>query len=206
LRYGILPEGNAPFDPHNEFTGKNLLYTARGIADIAREIGSRARRRRRSADARAHHAASGPRDTTRPHLDDKVLTGWNGLMIARVSRARRACSPAARRWARRYGGGSGSAPPRVRAAAAFVKRRDVEPERGRAVAAISDTGDAAIEAYAEDYASLVFGLLELFQADGDPSGSSGRSRLQARRTAVLGCGRRRLVQHDRRTTRRCWSA
>ena len=33
LRYGLLPDGNAPFDPQNEFTGKNLLYTARGIAD-----------------------------------------------------------------------------------------------------------------------------------------------------------------------------
>ena len=29
-------------------------------------------------------------------------------------------------------------------------------------------GDAAIEAYAEDYAFLVFGILELFQADGNP--------------------------------------
>ena len=29
-------------------------------------------------------------------------------------------------------------------------------------------GDAAIEAYAEDYAFLIFGLLELFQADGNP--------------------------------------
>ena len=28
LRYGILPDGNAPFDPQNEFTAKNLLYTA----------------------------------------------------------------------------------------------------------------------------------------------------------------------------------
>ena len=37
-RYGLLPEGNAPFDPQNEFTDKNLLYTARGIADIATEL------------------------------------------------------------------------------------------------------------------------------------------------------------------------
>ena len=29
-------------------------------------------------------------------------------------------------------------------------------------------GDAAIDGYAEDYAYLIFGLLELFQAGGDP--------------------------------------
>ena len=30
-------------------------------------------------------------------------------------------------------------------------------------------GEAGVEAYAEDYAYLIFGLLELFQADGDPA-------------------------------------
>jgi len=30
-------------------------------------------------------------------------------------------------------------------------------------------GDAAVEGYAEDYAYLTFGLLELFQSDGDPA-------------------------------------
>jgi uncharacterized protein YyaL (SSP411 family) len=35
-------------------------------------------------------------------------------------------------------------------------------------------GDAAVEGYAEDYAYLIFGLLELFQTDGDPRGSNGR--------------------------------
>ena len=30
-------------------------------------------------------------------------------------------------------------------------------------------GHAEIDAYAEDYASLIFGLLELFQADADPA-------------------------------------
>ena len=36
-RFGLVPGGNAPFDPHAEFTGKNILYTARSIADIARD-------------------------------------------------------------------------------------------------------------------------------------------------------------------------
>ena len=59
-------------------------------------------------------------------------------------------------------------------------------------------GEAAIDAYAEDYACLIWGLLELFQADGDPvvarvgpraAGAPGR--------AVLGRRGRRLVQHHR---------
>ena len=31
-RFGIEPAGNAPHDPHGEFTGKNLLYIAQSIA------------------------------------------------------------------------------------------------------------------------------------------------------------------------------
>src|SRR6185436_20400358 len=34
-RYGIRPSGNAPADPQGEFTGKNLLYTARSLVDVA---------------------------------------------------------------------------------------------------------------------------------------------------------------------------
>jgi uncharacterized protein YyaL (SSP411 family) len=37
-RYGILPNGNAPFDPQHEFVNKNLLYTAQSIADIAKGV------------------------------------------------------------------------------------------------------------------------------------------------------------------------
>ena len=41
-------------------------------------------------------------------------------------------------------------------------------------------GEAAIDAYAEDYAYLVWGLLELFQADGDPEWLEWALALQAR--------------------------
>ncbi|MCH7746951.1 MAG: thioredoxin domain-containing protein, partial [Acidobacteria bacterium] len=39
FRYGIEPDGNAPHDPHGEFTHKNLLYVARGVEDVARLSG-----------------------------------------------------------------------------------------------------------------------------------------------------------------------
>jgi hypothetical protein len=41
-------------------------------------------------------------------------------------------------------------------------------------------GEGAISAYAEDYACLVFGLLELFQADGDPGWLEWALELQRR--------------------------
>ena len=39
LRFGLEPGGNAPFDPQQEFTGKNLLYTAATFEDIAARVG-----------------------------------------------------------------------------------------------------------------------------------------------------------------------
>src|SRR5262245_44540863 len=38
-RYGIEPNGNAPEDPQQEFVGKNLLYVARSVEDLATEFG-----------------------------------------------------------------------------------------------------------------------------------------------------------------------
>ena len=43
-RFGIEPDGNAPHDPQAEFTGKNLLYTAASIEEIARDSGDLGRR------------------------------------------------------------------------------------------------------------------------------------------------------------------
>ena len=72
LRFGIEPNGNAPFDPQQEFTGKNLLYTATTFDDIAaacRPAGRRRRRRRRPGPGRCCSrratAAASDRSTTR---------------------------------------------------------------------------------------------------------------------------------------------
>src|SRR4029450_5650905 len=81
-RFGIRPDGNAPEDPHGEFTGKNLLYVASSLEEVAARTG----RTREEVEASLHRARMTLFETRlsrpRPHLDDKVLTGWNGLMLS----------------------------------------------------------------------------------------------------------------------------
>ncbi|MGH8638322.1 MAG: thioredoxin domain-containing protein, partial [Burkholderiales bacterium] len=156
-RFGIEPNGNAPQDPQGEFTGKNLLYQAEPAHDVA------VRTDRSEAEVAA---ALGRIRTTlfearakrpRPHLDDKVLTAWNGLMIAAFARAARVLPDAPR---------SGDYLRAAQRAAGFIRRTLWDEER-RTLLRRYRQQEAGIEAYAEDYAFLIFGLLELFQADGD---------------------------------------
>jgi len=93
------------------------------------------------------------RKRVRPHLDDKVLTAWNGLMVAAFARASRVLPDGAPYLAA------------ARRAADFIRTR---MWRDGVLLRRYRRGEAAIEGYAEDYAYLIFGLLELFQADPDP--------------------------------------
>ena len=154
-RFGILPGGNAPFDPHAEFTGKNLLYVAATVEELAAPLGvSDADVSVRLANARQRmFEASRPRP--RPHLDDKVLTAWNGLMIAAFARGARVLSSAGHLQV-------------AQKAAGFIRAR-LWDAASRTLYRRYRDGEVAIGGYAEDYAYLVWGLVELFQADGDPA-------------------------------------
>ena len=173
-------DGNAPIDPQGEFTGQNILYIARPIEAIAADTGRAGRGRHRGARARARRPLRRARPRPRPHLDDKVLTAWNGLMIAAFARAARVL-PA--RPARRIDGGCWAC--RGRARGGRVRPRLWDAGGGRLLRRYRD-GEAAIDGYAEDYAYLVFGLLELFQADGDGVARVGDRTAAAPGRAVLG--------------------
>lgn len=90
----------------------------------------------------------------RPHRDDKVLTDWNGLMIAAFAMGGRVFGEEAFTGAAREG-------------AAFLLRV-LSPSPGRLLHRYRE-GDRAVEGLLDDYAFLVWGLLELYEAAYDPS-------------------------------------
>jgi uncharacterized protein YyaL (SSP411 family) len=86
-RYGVEPSGNVRNDPQAEFTGRNILFEAHSVSETAHHftVGEAvvAASLRETSDKLM--AARSKR--VRPHLDDKVLAGWNGLMISAFAQA-----------------------------------------------------------------------------------------------------------------------
>ncbi len=134
--YGMEPYGNVSNDPHHEFTGKNILFQARLFEDLDAET--------ILFDARAKRP--------RPHLDDKILTAWNGLMISAFAKGAAILDSAKYAQA-------------AQRAADFVlstlRREDgTLLRRYRA-------GDAAIAGMLDDYAFFAQGLIDLYEATFD---------------------------------------
>ena len=151
--YGVEPDGNVAEDPQGEFRNKNILIVRHGVDEAAAQFGvpvdvvrdrlAEARERLRGVRAQR----------PRPHRDDKTLTGWNGLMISAFARAAQVLEE----------------PRYVTAAqrsAAFVRTHLVDPATGRLWRSYRD-GRAGIGAYADDYAFLIQGLLDLYETSFD---------------------------------------
>jgi hypothetical protein len=87
--FGVRPEGNVPRerDPHQEFTGRNILAQARSLADSAKEHGLELQAASDLLQSCLERLRAARSERRRPHLDDKVIAGWNGLMITALSRA-----------------------------------------------------------------------------------------------------------------------
>jgi uncharacterized protein YyaL (SSP411 family) len=171
-RFGVRPGGNAPFDPQNEFANKNLLYTARPLADVAQKAGLSALEVVEVLEGARHALFERRSSRPRPHLDDKILTAWNGLMIGAFARV-----------ARTVPGAEDFLEDATRAAR-FVRRNLWNPVTLTLLRRYRK-GDASVEGYAEDYAYLIFGLLELFQAGGDPEWLEWALQLQQRQDALF---------------------
>ena len=172
-RYGVETQGNALADPQGEFTGQNILYVAQPVEDIAARAGVTPDHVM-AALVRAREALFDAREARpRPHLDDKVITAWNGLMIAAFARAARVLVDSPRRDEWRA---------RAERAASWI-RGTLWSAKDQHLLRIARKGDAAIAGFCEDYAYLTWGVLELFQATGNVEWLDWALELTASQTA-----------------------
>lgn len=149
LRYGVKPEGNVLADPNGEFKGENILYLALPLKELAQKL-KRPEGQIQTEIARARGALFEARKKRpRPHLDDKILADWNGLMISSLALGSRVLEE-----------------PRYREAAErsanFILSKMIRPD-GRLLHRYR-AGEAGIPGTLNDYAFFIHGLVGLYEA------------------------------------------
>jgi hypothetical protein len=155
FHYGVQAHGNAPegSDPHDEFRGKNILIERHTIAETARHFkkseGEIAKVLAQSREKLFAIRAQRPR----PHLDDKIISAWNGLMISAYARGAQVLDdPRYLEIATR--------------SANFVRTKLYDPSRKILYRSYRE-GRSNIEGFADDYAMVIQGLLDLYEASFD---------------------------------------
>ncbi|KAK9808898.1 hypothetical protein WJX72_005964 [[Myrmecia] bisecta] len=170
--YYVKAEGNCDLsprsDPHHEFTGKNCLIQKQSLADTAQSAGmSEVEAERVLAESREMLAARRAL-RPRPHLDDKVVTGWNGMAIgalATASQALQAEQPPISRSFPVEGRNPREYLDIAIKAAEWVQSKLWDANNKKLLRSFRGT-PSGVSAFADDYAYLIAGLLELYGASG----------------------------------------
>ena len=151
--FNVETRGNFADEASGLRTGENILHLRETAAEVAAALGEEAgavedrleKIRRVLFERRATRV--------RPLLDDKILTDWNGLMIAALAESGRAF-------------GDASLVTAAARAADFILER-LRDDAGRLLHRHRE-GESAITAGAADHACLAWGLVELYGATWDP--------------------------------------
>ena len=169
--YGVEADGNSPdgSDPHGEFKGQNTLIERLSIQDAAKlfmkseaEVAkSLADSRKKLFDLRTKRP--------RPHLDDKIITAWNGMMISAFARAAQILDDRTSLEA-------------AQGSAKFI--REHLWKDGALIRSYRE-GASTVAGFADDYAALIAGLLDLYEADFDIAWLKWAVELQQKQDALF---------------------
>jgi hypothetical protein len=148
LVFGVRPEGNVEGFPGSGDPA-NILCMKSPLEEVAASVALNPDDFTERVNRALMKLFDARNERQRPVRDDKVLADWNGLMIAALATAARAFGNAgfleAARWA-----------------ADDVLRR-MKGEGGRLVHSLRDAQEP-VGAFADDYACMIWGLIELYQA------------------------------------------
>ena len=147
--YNLEDEGNFVEQGAGERTGANILHRTGSYAQVAEELDMSEVALGLQIEPIRQKLFAAREARIHPHKDDKVLTDWNGLMIAALAK----------------GAQTFDEPLYAEAAArsADFLLSTLRDGDGRLLHRYRD-GEAGIQATADDYAFLVWGLLDLYEA------------------------------------------
>ncbi len=151
--YGVKKYGNALHDPHDDFTGKNILYRQFSDMEAAENFRIPLQMVQDSVQKAREKLLKQRNNRVRPHLDDKIITSWNGLMIGTLARAGKILRNEDYILA-------------ARKSSDFLAKNMFEPENNTLKRIYRD-GASDLSGQLEDYAFLINGLLELHEATED---------------------------------------
>jgi hypothetical protein len=142
FHYGVEENGNVPAgaDPHGELRGKNILIERQSPAEGVQR--SLAQSRQKLFSIRSKRP--------RPHMDDKIIAAWNGLMISAFARAAQVLDDV-------------SYLETATRAAEFVRAKLYDGSRKILFRSYRE-GRSEVGGFADDYGFVIQGLLDLYQA------------------------------------------
>ncbi len=169
--FGVKKSGNVEQDPMAEFTGRNILYRAQNNEAIAADVKVTKEHIGKSLASSKELLFKAREQRQRPHLDDKVITAWNGMAIGALARGSRILQD----------------PQLLTAAlqtATFVKE-SLYDDTNNTLLRRYRKEEAGLAGQLSDYTYLVAGLLELYRASHDPQWLSWSADLTKRQIALF---------------------
>ncbi|KAJ5806424.1 uncharacterized protein N7503_004026 [Penicillium pulvis] len=172
--WGVLPDGNvaAEYDPHDEFMNQNVLQVRATPSKLAKDFGLSEEEVVRIIKGGKQKLRDYREKTRgRPDLDDKIIVGWNGLAIGALAK----CSVL-------FEEIESSKAIQCHDAAAraihFIKENLFDKATGKLWRIYRDGSRGDTPGFADDYAYLISGLLDMYEATFDDSFLQFAERLQ----------------------------
>ncbi len=145
--FNVSEKGNYRDEATGRLTGRNILYVGLPLRDVARLHNMSLEGLLELIDRLAGKLKAVRDRREPPPVDDKVLTDWNGLILAALSKAYRAL-------------GNERVLQVAEGLASFLERRVVD---GGKVYHCYKLGEAYVDGMLADYANLAWGLMELYE-------------------------------------------
>ncbi len=147
--FNISSTGNYAEEATGQKTGKNILHLSKPFAYLAADMGMTDQEFEDKLDIIRMKIFDYRKKRVHPGKDDKILTDWNGLMIAALARGAKVFdNPILLEAAQK--------------AAGFILDQMRKDDGG--LYHRYREGEAALNGFIEDYAFMIWGLIELYEA------------------------------------------